>query len=52
MRTRVQSVASESQNFDFESAFAVLFESTVKPQRETQKRLSESNNCNITAIVQ
>ena len=52
VRTRVQSIAFERQNFDFESAFAVLFESTAKPQREAQKRLSEGNNCNITAIFQ
>jgi len=52
MRTRVQSVASESQNFDFESAFAVLFESTTKPQREAQKRLSEGKNYNITGSFQ
>ena len=37
VRTRVQSIAFERQNFDFESAFAVLFESTTKPQREAQK---------------
>ena len=52
MRTRVQSIAFEMQEFDFESAFAVLFESTTKPQREAQKRLSEGNNCNITGSFQ
>ena len=52
VRTRVQSIAFKRQNFDFESAFAVLFESTAKPQREAQKRLSEGNNCNITGIFQ
>ena len=52
VRTREQSIAFKRQNFDFESAFAVLFESTAKPQREAQKRLSESNNCNITGIFQ
>ena len=52
VRTRVQSIAFERQNFDFESAFAMLFESTAKPQREAQKRLSEGNNCNITGIFQ
>ena len=52
VRTRVQSIAFKRQNFDFESAFAVLFESIAKPQREAQKRLSETNNCNITRIFQ
>ena len=36
VRTRVQSIAFERQNFDFESAFAMLFES-----REAQKLPSE-----------
>jgi len=48
----VQSVASESQNFNFDSAFAVLFESTTKPQREAQKRLSEDKKSNITGSFQ
>ena len=33
----VQSITFERQNFDFESAFAMLFESIAKPQREAQK---------------
>ena len=52
VRTRVQSIAFERQNFDFESAFAVLFESTTKPQREAQKRLSEDKKWNITMSFQ
>ena len=37
VRTRVQSIAFEMHDFDFESRFAMLFESTTKPQREAQK---------------
>ena len=52
VRTRVQSIASERQKFDFESSFAVLFESTTKPQREAQKCISEPTFFNITGILQ
>ena len=48
VRTRVQSIAFEMQEFDFESAFAVLFESTTKPQREAQKCIFEGILCKIS----
>ena len=48
VRTRVQSIVFEMQNFDFESAFAVLFESTTKPQREAQKCIFEGILCKIS----
>ena len=48
VRTRVQSIAFEMQEFDFESAFAVLFESTTKPLREAQKCIFEAILCNIS----
>ena len=52
VRTRVQKIAFERQKFDFESNFAMLFESTTKPQREAQKCLSDGNYFNITRILQ
>ena len=48
VRERVQSIDFEMQNFDFESAFAVLFESTTKPQREAQKCIFEGILCKIS----
>ena len=40
-RTRVQSIAFEMQNSDFELVFVLFFECTTKLQREAQKWLSE-----------
>ena len=48
VRTRVQSIAFEMQNFDFESAFAEFFESATKPQREAQKYIFEGILCKIS----
>ena len=48
VRTRVQSIAFEMQEFNFESAFAVLFESTTKPRREAQKCIFEGILCKIS----
>ena len=52
VRTRVQSIVFEMQNFDFESAFAVLFESTTKPHREAQKYIFEGILFNINQKFQ
>ena len=52
VRTRVQSIAFQTRNFDFESSFAVLFESTIKPQREAQNGPSEVILLNIAGEFQ
>ena len=51
VRTRVQSIAFERPNFYFDLAFAMLFESITKPQREAQKLHSECILFNFTRIL-
>ena len=52
VRTRVQSIAFQKQNFDFELDFSVLFESTTKPQREAQNDQSEGTILTLSWLLQ
>ena len=51
VRTRVQSIAFQRQNFDFESDFSVLFESTTKPQREAQNHVFEGTILSFSGVL-
>ena len=50
VRTRLQTVAFFWWTFDFESGFAVHFESITKPQREAQKSLWEHTILTLSRV--